>query len=168
MQLHKFKQMLWIRRKPAEVFPFFSDARNLELLTPAWLSFQILTPLPIEMRVGTLIDYRLKLRGVPFRWQTEITEWEPPFRFVDVQKRGPFRKWVHEHRFDEWDQGTLVKDVVTYAVPGGRIVDKLFVRRDVKRIFAHRESQLRRQFGVAHPSMQPQLGLSLSSTRLCC
>jgi ligand-binding SRPBCC domain-containing protein len=103
-----------------------------------------------------LIDYRLKLRDVPFRWQTEITEWEPPFRFVDVQKRGPFRKWVHEHRFDDWDQGTLVKDVVTYAVLGGQIVDKLFVRRDVKRIFAHRESQLRRQFGVAHPSMQPE------------
>ncbi len=83
-----------------EVFDFFADAGNLELLTPPWLHFEILAPSPVEMREGTLIDYKLRLHGVPIRWQSEITVWQPPFRFVDRQRRGPYRLWVHTHRFE--------------------------------------------------------------------
>jgi ligand-binding SRPBCC domain-containing protein len=126
----------------AEVFPFFADPRNLEALTPPWLRFEITTPSPIEMRAGTLIDYRLRVHGVPLRWRSEITAWDPPHRFVDEQRRGPYRTWRHEHRFSADGGGTLVEDDVTYAVRGGGLVDRLFVRRDLDRIFAFRRGAL--------------------------
>jgi ligand-binding SRPBCC domain-containing protein len=125
------------------VFPFFADAGNLEILTPPWLRFEILTPRPIPMRAGTLIDYRLRLHGIPLRWRSEITAWEPPHRFVDEQRRGPYRKWVHEHTFAERDGGCEVRDFVRYAVPGGRLADFMFVRQDVRRIFEYRSRKLR-------------------------
>ena len=130
-----------------EVFPFFSDARNLERLTPPWLRFSVLTPGPIEMRPGAAIDYRLRLRGVPLRWRSEITVWEPPVRFVDEQRRGPYRLWIHEHRFEEADGRTLAHDHVRYAVPGGWFVDRLLVRRDLQRVFEYRRTVLRDLFG---------------------
>lgn len=120
------------------VFGFFSDTANLELLTPGWLRFEILTLLPIEMLHGARIDYRLRLRGIPIRWQSEITAWEPPTRFVDQQWKGPYRLWVHEHRFEAAGEGTIVTDEVTYAVPGSALVNWLFVRPDLDRIFDHR------------------------------
>lgn len=135
------------------VFDFFARAENLELLTPPWLSFHIQTPKPIRMCEGTLIDYRLRLRGLPLRWRSEITIWEPPFRFVDEQRRGPYRLWVHEHRFEEVDGGTRVEDLVRYAVPGGTLVDKLFVAPDVKRIFDYRQERLRDLFGSSSASL---------------
>lgn len=149
MNCLKFKSHTWLRLKPAEVFPFFSDPGNLQRLTPDWLHFSIVTPQPITMRPGALIDYRLRLHGIPFGWRTEITAWEPPHRFVDRQLRGPYRYWSHEHRFEEWDGGTLAKDIVTYSVLGGRLIDRLFVRKDLKRIFAFREKILRETFGGA-------------------
>ncbi len=91
---------------------------------------------------GTLIDYKLRLRGIPVRWQTEITAWEPPVRFVDEQKRGPYQQWIHEHRFEEKDGGTLCHDHVRYAVLGGAIVNKFLVRRDVETIFEFRRKKL--------------------------
>ena len=97
---------LWLPHQPQDVFPFFADAFNLERLTPPSLGFRVLTPPPIEMKVGTLIDYRVRLRGVPMRWQSEITAWEPPHRFVDEQRRGPYRLWIHEHTFTSQDGGT--------------------------------------------------------------
>jgi ligand-binding SRPBCC domain-containing protein len=109
-------------------------AGNLETLTPPWLRFEILTPLPIQMRRGTLIEYRLRLHGIPFRWQSEITAWEPPQRFVDEQRRGPYRQWIHEHTFTERDAGSEVRDFVRYSVLGGCLVDFLFVQHDVRRI----------------------------------
>lgn len=130
------------------VFPFFSDARNLERLTPPWLRFSVLTPGPIEMRPGATIDYRLRLRGVPLRWRSEITVWEPPFRFVDEQRRGPYRLWIHEHRFEEVDGRTLARDDVRYAVPGGWLADRLLVRRDLQRVFEYRRAVLRDLFGT--------------------
>ena len=125
-----------------EVFPFFADARNLERLTPPWLRFAVLTPGPIEMRPGATIDYRLRLRGVPLRWRSEITVWEPPFRFVDEQRRGPYRLWIHEHRFEEDAGRTLAHDHVRYALPGGWLADRLLVRRDLQRVFEYRRQIL--------------------------
>ena len=124
------------------VFEFFADAGNLEQLTPPWLRFQILTPQPIEVEEGTVIDYRLRLRGVPVRWQSEITDWEPPYRFVDVQRKGPYRLWAHEHRFEAAGEGTLVTDDIEYAVPGGDIVNRWLVGPDLERIFAYRAQWL--------------------------
>lgn len=137
----------WLPRPLPEVFAFFADAGNLNALTPPWLRFEILTPRPITMRPGTLIDYRLRLRGIPVRWQSEITVWEPPHRFVDEQRRGPYRQWHHEHTFTERDGGTLVADKVRYAVWGGALVERWFVRPDVQRIFRYRQEKLAELFG---------------------
>jgi ligand-binding SRPBCC domain-containing protein len=137
---------LWLPQQPQDVFPFFADAFNLERLTPPSLGFQVLTPPPIEMRVGTLIDYRVRLRGIPMRWQSEITEWEPPHRFVDEQRRGPYRMWIHEHTFTSQDGGTMAKDTVQYAVLGGAIVQRLFVASELKRIFQYRNAALKDHF----------------------
>jgi len=133
-----------------DVFAFFSDASNLDTLTPPFLRFQILTPAPIAMKVGTLIDYRLRLRGLPIRWQSEITAWEPPYRFVDEQRRGPYRLWVHEHCFEEHDGETDIVDRVEYAVPGGRLMHKLFIGRDLKGIFEYRGRTLIERFGSSN------------------
>jgi ligand-binding SRPBCC domain-containing protein len=133
---------LWVAQPIDRVFAFFSDAGNLEALTPPWLRFRIVTPSPIVMRVGTLIDYRLSIRGVPVRWQSEITAWDPPRRFVDEQRKGPYRFWIHEHAFAERDGGTDVLDEVRYVVPGGRLVDRFLVRGDVTKIFEYRARTL--------------------------
>jgi ligand-binding SRPBCC domain-containing protein len=125
------------------VFDFFSDAFNLELLTPPWLQFRVITPAPIAMQQGTVIDYRLRLRGIPVRWESQVTVWEPPYRFVDEQLRGPYRRWVHHHTFVESDGGTLARDHVDYAVPGGVLVRKLLVERDLRKIFQYRQQKLR-------------------------
>lgn len=139
---------VWLPRPVAEVFPFFADARNLEELTPPFLRFQVLSPPPIPMAAGTRIDYRLRLHGIPIRWQSEITAWEPMRMFVDEQRRGPYRTWIHTHRFTAKNGGTLVEDEVRYDVPGGALVNALFVRNDVARIFAYREAKLRARFGA--------------------
>ena len=129
-----------------EVWPFFSNARNLERLTPAFLKFVVMTPEPIEMRVGTLIDYKLRLRGVPVRWQSEITVWEPPYRFTDEQRRGPYRSWHHEHRFESDGEGTIASDLVRYDHVGSRLANWLLVGRDVRNIFAYRRKVLEEVF----------------------
>mgnify|MGYP000997374778 CR=1 FL=1 len=147
MKLFYLKRDIWLPKPAADLFPFFADAQNLETLTPPWLQFKILTPLPIRMRPGALIDYRLKIRGLPVRWQTEITVWDPPFRFVDEQKRGPYRRWVHEHRFVEKNGGTQMTDCIEYAVYGGSLIEKIFVRRDVETIFDYRNRKMEELFG---------------------
>ena len=98
----------WLPRPLDEVFPFFSEARNLEELTPPWLKFEVLTPAPIVMRPGALIDYRIKIHGLPIRWRTEIVEWDPPHRFIDVQLNGPYKLWHHTHTFTERDGGNVL------------------------------------------------------------
>lgn len=130
-----------------EVFSFFSDAYNLEALTPPWLRFNVVTPKPIEMKPGTLIDYKLRVRGLPLRWQSEICVWEPPHRFVDQQLIGPYKKWYHEHTFEEIDGGTLVRDIVHFRAPGPRFLGAIFVKPDVRRIFRYRQEQLAQRFG---------------------
>lgn len=148
VKIFKLTNELWLPQPPEEVFPFFADAGNLERLTPPSLRFRILTPPPIEMAVGTLIDYRIRLRGIPMRWQSEITVWEPPHRFIDEQRRGPYRLWVHEHTFDARDGGTLATDIVQYAVFGGAIVQRLFVASELARIFEYRNAVLKDYFAV--------------------
>jgi ligand-binding SRPBCC domain-containing protein len=130
-----------------EVFGFFAEAQNLEVLTPPWIHFQILTPMPITIQEGTLIDYRLKIHGLPVRWRTEIVTWEPPFRFVDTQVRGPYRVWIHEHQFLETEDGTSMIDTVDYDVLGGTLIDRLFVRSDIERVFAYRRKKIIELFG---------------------
>lgn len=137
-----FHDELWLPRSRDEVFPFFADAGNLCEITPPWVKFQVLTPAPIVMRPGTLIDYRIRVHGLPIRWRTEITEWNPPCHFVDVQLRGPYTLWRHTHTFEEKDGGTLCSDNVTYRPRGGAIIQRLFVRKDVERIFAYRRKRL--------------------------
>lgn len=137
----------WLPQPVDEVFPFFGDAHNLNVLTPPWLHFEILTPKPIDMRPGTLIDYRIRLRGIPMTWRTWISLWEPNRRFIDEQVRGPYLEWIHTHTFEPVAGGTLMKDVVRYRVPGGSIVNTLFVQRDVARIFRYRLDALRSHFG---------------------
>ena len=146
MNHHTFQTELWLPRPRDQVFPFFAEARNLETITPPWLRFEVLTPPPIPMRSGTLIDYRIRVHGVPIRWRTEIAEWQPPHRFVDVQLRGPYTLWHHTHTFAERDGGTLCGDVVRYRPRGGALMNWLFVRRDVERIFRYREQRLRELF----------------------
>ena len=136
-----------VPRPSAEVFTFFADTMNLETLTPPWLRFEILTPQPILMRAGTLIDYRLRLRGIPVKWRTAITAWDPPVRFVDEQLQGPYRLWVHEHTFVDVANGTLVIDRVRYRVTGGRLVNRLMVQRELHTIFNYRQTRLRGMLG---------------------
>jgi hypothetical protein len=141
----------WVPRPLAEVFPFFAEARNLEELTPPFLSFHILTP-EVKVRPRALIDYRLRLHGVPLRWRTIITDFEPGRRFVDEQLRGPYRVWRHEHTFEEQNGGTLLTDHVQYLAPGGPLaplVHRLFVRGDLVRIFDYRKKIIEEKFSKA-------------------
>lgn len=157
--MHTLDLELWLRRPIDEVFAFFSRAENLEAITPPWLRFTILTPTPIPMRAGTLIEYRLRLRGWPVRWTTRIAVWEPPRRFVDEQVRGPYRRWVHAHTFERRDGGTLARDRVEYDPPGGPLVHRLFVRPEVERIFAYRQRRLRELLDGPPPAVPCGVGL---------
>jgi ligand-binding SRPBCC domain-containing protein len=141
----RFTCEIWVPRRRDEVFAFFSDAANLDALTPPWLNFEILTP-KIVLQPGARIDYRLRLYRIPVRWQSEISVWQPPERFVDEQRRGPYRRWVHTHTFVEERGGTLVLDAVDFEVPFGWLTG-WFVMRDVRRIFAFRTRALRERFG---------------------
>jgi ligand-binding SRPBCC domain-containing protein len=146
MKTFHFDSRLWVPRPRREVFGFFSDARNLGELTPHWLKFRIVSRQPILMHRGADIDYRLKLRGLPIRWQSRITLWDPPYRFVDEQVRGPYRVWIHEHHFREESGGTWCEDHVSYAPPGGTLINVLFVARDVRTIFEFRSQRLKEIF----------------------
>lgn len=130
------------------VFAFFADAENLGRITPPEMHFRIQTPQPIEMRAGTLIDYTIRLWGIPLKWRTKIALWNPPNRFVDEQLSGPYRTWIHTHRFEGIGDDTLMEDEVVYALPFGllgRLVAPI-VRRQLDRIFAYRESAVRKTF----------------------
>lgn len=149
MRVRTLTTETWLPAPLEEVFAFFSNAHNLDTLTPPWLHFRILTPRPIQLCRGALIEYRLQLRGLPIFWRTEISVWEPPFRFIDRQLHGPYRQWVHEHTFEARDGGTLLRDRVDYAVPGWvlePVVHAVFVGPEVRRIFDYRERKMRELF----------------------
>jgi ligand-binding SRPBCC domain-containing protein len=135
---------------PDEVFDFFSDAHNLEAITPPWLQFRVVTADPIAMRPGTLIEYRLRLHRLPVNWLTRIESWLPGRRFEDRQVRGPYRLWHHRHTFEPCDGGTRVRDLVHYAMPLGalgRLAHAAVVRRDLQRIFDFRRDAVAAAFG---------------------
>ncbi len=138
-----------INKPLKEVFEFFSKAENLNKITPKEVYFKILTPLPIPMEKGTLIDYKIKLNGIPFVWKTRISEWNPPFKFADQQLVGPYSKWYHEHFFEEKDGKTIMTDKITYLSKGwiiAPLLHRLFVDKKVKQIFEYRETQLQQIF----------------------
>ena len=149
MPEHILESETTISASPESVFAFFSEASNLMRLTPPSLGFQILTPAPILMEEGTLIDYKILLRGFPMRWRTRICRWNPPFEFIDEQLKGPYRIWIHHHTFEEADSGkTFMRDRVRYALPFppfGEIAFPL-VRAEVRGIFEFRRKAIREIF----------------------
>jgi ligand-binding SRPBCC domain-containing protein len=150
VNVHRLQREQYVARPLGDVFDFFAEAHNLERITPPWLSFTVLTPDPIEMRAGALIDYRLRVHGIPLRWTSRIEDWEPGRSFVDHQLRGPYGLWHHRHTFAEAGEGTVVGDEVDYAMPFGALGDlahPLFVRRDLERIFTYRHEAVPRLLG---------------------
>ncbi|HXQ23087.1 MAG TPA: TIGR01777 family oxidoreductase [Candidatus Acidoferrales bacterium] len=146
---HEVEYEQWVRRPVEDVCAFFADAHNLERITPDFVHFRIVNVSTPELRTGTTINYRLSLHGVPLRWQSRITEWDPPRRFVDVQTRGPYRLWEHTHELAPHDGGTVVRDRVRYALPFGVLGDLIagrLVARDVRAIFDFRRESIARLF----------------------
>lgn len=162
--MHRLERTQRIAWPLAEVFAFFSDAANLEAITPGFLRFRIITPLPIEMRPGARIDYSLSLFGVRLRWRTRITVWEPGVRFVDEQESGPYALWRHTHSFAPDGNATIMRDTVEYALPLGplgSLAHLLFVRRTVGAIFDHRARVIDRLLG---PTAATTTGHSAAAT----
>lgn len=150
MKVFELRAESWVPKPLAATFDFFSKAENLQELTPPWVHFQILSPLPIEMKPGAIIEYKLRVHGIPIRWRTEIERWNPPYEFSDVQKRGPYQLWHHTHRFSEARGGTLIEDYVRYALPFGvlgQLANALQVSKDVRQIFTYRDQRVRELLG---------------------
>ncbi len=142
MRVFELKRTLTVPKPLDEVFTFFSDPYNLQAITPPWMHFRIRSISDPTIREGTEIRYGLKLRGMPLRWTSRITGWDPPHGFVDEQIRGPYRLWIHRHTFEARGDMTIVGDHVRYAPLGGRLAERLFVRADLERIFDYRHQRL--------------------------
>jgi ligand-binding SRPBCC domain-containing protein len=157
--VHVLEREQWIPASLEAVSAFFADAGNLDALTPPWLRFRILSPLPIEMRADALIEYQLRLAGIPVRWRTRIAKWDPPFEFVDVQERGPYALWEHSHRFRVLGGGVLMADFVRYALPFGplgALAHAAGVKASLAAIFDYRFARIRERFGAAwDPGRRP-------------
>jgi ligand-binding SRPBCC domain-containing protein len=137
---------MWLPLPQEGVFAFFSDIENLHRLTPPWVHFETLTPRPIVLRAGLVVEHRLRIKGIPIRWKSQITLWEPPTRFIDEQRRGPYNAWIHRHEFAAEDGGTWVRDHITYEPRGwllAGLVNRWLVAPELRRIFAHRHARLR-------------------------
>ncbi|MCB2198581.1 SRPBCC family protein [bacterium] len=148
--MHILETEQLVPRPIKEVFAFFSKPENLAEITPASMGFRTLTPSPIQMKEGALIDYTIRLGGLPLHWRTMISDYTPPFRFVDEQLAGPYTFWHHTHTFEEVEGGTMIRDTVRYLLPFGplgKLVHALFVRRQIESIFTHRQRVIRKQFG---------------------
>jgi hypothetical protein len=158
-RFHTLRREQWVSRPIGEVFAFFSDARNLEAITPPWLHFRTLAVASGAIHAGTEIHYRLRLHGLPIYWRTEIRKWDPPHRFSDVQRSGPYSLWHHTHVFEAHGDGTGLQktkmiDIVRYRLPlgfVGRIVNAVKVRADVARIFDYRNRRIAELFADSAP-----------------
>lgn len=140
-----FESKLNINKPINEVFDFFCKAENLQKLTPSNLDFKILTELPVKMQKGTLIDYKIKLYGIPVLWKTEITKWDPPYEFEDTQLKGPYKLWKHRHIFKSVGDNTEMRDVVEYNPKGwpfNSVLNKFFVKKEIEKIFSFREERI--------------------------
>lgn len=148
-RIHLLERQQRVPHPIAEAFAFYGDARNLERITPPWLGFEVTTSGPIEMGVGTLIEYRLRLHRLPVRWRTRIEAWEPPRRFVDAQVKGPYSLWEHGHEFEEdGPEATIIRDRVRYSIPFGPLgefANRVLVRRDLRQIFDYRRDAVARE-----------------------
>lgn len=143
--MHVLERTTVLSAPLSEVFPFFRDPRNLADITPKWMGFDIVHIDEGEMRTGFKIAYRIKWMGVGLGWVTRMKEYEPPHRFLDVQTRGPYRVWRHEHVFEESSSGTIMKHVVRYELPFGilgEVAHWLIVRRQLQRIFDYRSRRI--------------------------
>lgn len=141
---HVFTTSTVVPRKIGEVFSFFADATNLEVITPPELRFSLITPSPIDLKVGALIDYKLQLFGIPFKWRTRIAAWEPGVMFVDEQLKGPYAQWIHTHTFHDLQDATQVTDAVRYRLPlfpFGEVALPV-VKLQLRRIFGYRTAQI--------------------------
>ena len=144
---YNFEMEMIIPADIAKVFSFFSSAENLQRITPPWLNFNILTPTPFQIEQGRFIDYKLSLYGIPFKWKTEITLWDPPHRFIDEQVKGPYRKWIHVHYFEPRGDHTFMRDNVKYEIPVFHtVINKLFVHKHVTNIFNYRRERINEIF----------------------
>jgi ligand-binding SRPBCC domain-containing protein len=149
MAEHILQRRQIIHREREEVFRFFADAANLERITPPELEFHIITPQPIDIKKGTLIEYRLKLRGFPVRWKTEITRWNPPHDFADTALESPYRQWIHLHKFETGAGGeTIMEDVVRYRLPFEPLgnLAHWYVKRELNYIFDYRRKVIEEIF----------------------
>lgn len=159
LQVFTLDREQFVPRPVDEVFAFFSDAGNLDRITPPWLSFRIVTPRPIDMRTGAVIDYRLRYHGMPVRWKTLIEAWEPGKRFIDRALKSPYALWRHTHTFRAAEDGTVIRDYVEYALPLGPLgwlAHKVLVRRDVEAIFDHRQAVIAEIFVRTYCAGAPQ------------
>lgn len=147
MAEHTLKRVLKLDLSRPRVFDFFADAGNLERITPPELNFNIVTPLPIAMRKGALIDYKLSLRGFPVKWRTVISTWNPPYEFVDEALKSPYKQWIHRHTFTETgERETLIEDEVKYRLPFEPFGDLIhfFVKKELDYIFDFRQETVLR------------------------
>ena len=149
MKLYTLESNQFINKPIEEVFQFFSKPENLSVITPAKLGFKILSPNPIKMEVGRLIDYNIYLLGIPIHWRTLITDYEPPNMIVDQQIKGPYAMWHHTHTFHKVKGGVEIKDRVVYSIPFGflgRLLNYLWIKRDLNNIFLHRKKVIDKLF----------------------
>lgn len=158
-RIHILERSQRIARPLEEVFPFYADAGNLERITPPWLGFEVTTPQPLEMKIGALISYRLRLHGVPVSWRTRIEAWDPPHRFIDAQLSGPYTLWHHTHTFRADGEGaTILGDRVRYVIPFGPLgqLARTFVNRDLEQIFDYRRDAVAAALGDVAPLPEAQ------------
>ena len=149
MKLYTLESNQFINKPIEEVFQFFSKPENLSVITPAKLGFKILSPNPIKMGFGRLIDYNIYLMGIPIHWRTLITDYEPPNIYVDQQIKGPYAMWHHTHTFHKVKGGVEIKDRVVYSIPFGflgRLLNYLWIKRDLNNIFLHRKKVIDKLF----------------------
>ena len=144
MRIHIFETSMRLPSRIDEVFPFFCDVLNLERITPPELHFHILTPQPIEIAEGTIVDYRLRLYGFTLRWRSKITTWDPPYQFVDEQVLGPYYLWIHTHRFYQENEATVIEDNVRYRLPLWPLGELAFplINYQLRRIFRYRQKAI--------------------------